>query len=180
MLEQVFRFNHVESGQRCRGADWAFFVRVMAQRTLRRDVEIGPGDCCGHRYHAAAEPLAEHEDVRRHAAVFAAKHSTGTTESKRDFIENEQRVVSIAQFAHAPPIRIRRTVDRGAAHRLGNDRADVALLDEDLFDGLGVRRRAWPSDVKTAGQKRAESVAKQRFASDRDGIQRRAMKRVEH
>ena len=152
----------------------------MAQRTLRRDVEIGPGDCCGHRYHAAAEPLAEYEDVRRYAAVFAAKHSTGTTERKRDFIENKQCAVSIAQFAYTPPIRIRRAVDSCAAHRFGNDRANVALLDEDLFDSLGVRRRARPSDVKTAGQKRAESVAKQRLASDRDGVQRRAMKRVEH
>ena len=152
----------------------------MAQCTLLHNVEISTDDCCGHWHHTTTKAFTEHKDVRCHVAVFAAKHSTGTTERKRDFIENKQCAVSIAQFAYTPPIRIRRAVDSCAAHRFGNDRANVALLDEDLFDSLGVRRRARPSDVKTAGQKRAESVAKQRLTSDRDGVQRSAMKRVEH
>ena len=56
----------------------------------------------GHR--AAGEGLAHAKDVRGDAGVLAGEHATGPPEAGGDFVENQQNVVPVAQFADAAEV----------------------------------------------------------------------------
>ena len=115
-------------------------VRVVAERPLRADVELRPRQHGRDRQDAAAQRLAEHENVGRHAVVLAGEHRAGLAEPGRDLVEHEQRAVAVAGGAHARPEAGRRQVGHGA-DRLGDERGDVALALQHVLDHAARRPR---------------------------------------
>jgi hypothetical protein len=80
------------------------------------------------------------------------------------------------------------------ADRLGDDGGHVPLVREHIFDVVGAleiataARCALPQaailarrgHVRSAGEQRAHASTKDLFAADRDGVERRAVKRIPH
>src|SRR4051794_4373825 len=91
----------------------------------------------GQRQDASAESLAQYEHVRHNSEVFAGEHGARSTQCGRNFVEDQQRAMSVAGRAYALPIVGARNVRR-AANRFGNNGRDIALVSQDIFDIFGA------------------------------------------
>ena len=83
-------------------------MRVVAERVFARNIEVGARDARSDRQHAAAQRLAEHHNVGRHAVVLGREEAPGLAKASGDLVEDQQRAVGIAGFAHGLPVTTRR------------------------------------------------------------------------
>ena len=118
------------------------------------------------------------------------EHAARAAEADRHFVEDQQRAMAVARVAHDPIVGGRRDLHVGAAHRFDDDGADVLFLCQHVVEVLGALcgagaaaaeahapRIAWRR-MLGARQQRAHSFAKDRFAADRDRVERRAVEAV--
>ena len=189
-LEQVLALDHFERRQRRGAADGALLVRVMAERAVRGDVEIAARDQRGHREHGASQTLAQHDHVRDDAVMLEREHPAGPAQADRHLVENQQRAVTIAGVADDAVVLGGRDLDVGAADRFDDHGADVLFLAEHVVEVFRALRVAGAAATEAAGgrvarrrvlgprHERTHVLAEDRFAADRDGVERRPVETV--
>ena len=138
VLDQAFVLDDLDGGERGARRHRVLLVRVVPEGPVAADVEARMRQHRRDRQDAAAERLAQHEDVGRHAIVLAGEHASGLAEAGRDLVEDQQRAVAIAGLAHAVPEARRRHVGHGA-------------------DGLGDEAAMSPSRSSTYSIMRAQA-----------------------
>ena len=136
-LRQPLLADDLDRRQRRAGGDRVLLMGVMADRVAAGDVEIAAGDHRGDRQDAAAQRLAEHDHVRLHPVMLMGEEAPGLAEPGRDLVEDQERTVPVAGFAHALPEAGRRRIGR-RPHRLGDDSRDVPLFRQHIGDHLGA------------------------------------------
>jgi hypothetical protein len=92
-LDQPFLFNDFQRREACRARDGALFVRVVAERGLRRAVEAARRQNRRKRHDPAAETLADDENVRRRAELLAGVERSCARKAARNFIEDQERAM---------------------------------------------------------------------------------------
>ena len=117
----------------------------------------------------AAQRFRGGKHVRRHAVVHIGVQLPGTADAGLDFVENQQRVVRIAQFTQAAQeVRIRRHDAAFTLHRFNDHRAGIVVDQrlcrvEVVIDGvLNLRRQR--RKILRIGRLAASGNGKQRAA----------------
>src|SRR4051812_23903108 len=106
---------------------------IMAERLFAPDIQIIAGNQSCEGKDSAAQAFADDEHVGKDSVMFDGEHFSGAAEAMRYFIENQQCTVFIAGGADPLPI-IRWRNERCASDSFGDDRGNVALLLEHVFD----------------------------------------------
>ena len=108
-------------------------MRIVPEGPLPADVEVAARDHGRDRQDAAAEGLAEHDDVGRHLVVLAGEHAAGLAEASRNLVEDQKRPVPPTSLLHGLPVAGRRQI-RHRARGLGDHRRHVPLAREHIVD----------------------------------------------
>ncbi len=190
-LDQPLVADDVEHRQTRSRADRALLMRVMAEGRLRHAIEPRVGHDRRHGHDAAAEPLAENQDVRDGAGLFAREHRAGPREAARDLVEDQERAVTRAAVAYPRPEARRRRLDGGPAHRLGHQRRDIALHGQRIVDEVGealegpvlaeeTRREMQRRQMFAARHHRPEIAPEQGLPADPDRVEVGAVEGIPH
>ena len=75
---------------------------------IERRAHLLGGEHAGNRRIAAAEALAGHQHVRRHAPVVEAEGRAGASEASHHVVRQQQHVVAVAELARALPVAVGR------------------------------------------------------------------------
>lgn len=125
------------------------------------------------QWETAAQRFCGSENIGRYAVVHIGVERAGTADAALHFIENQQRVMGIAQLAQpAQEGGIRRHHAAFALNRLHNHRAGVVV------NQRGGRVEIVIGGVFNARRKRCEIFRVGRLSSRRHGEQRATVKRV--
>src|SRR5439155_8570730 len=145
----------------------------------------------GQRKNPAAESFPNDQHVGHDIVVFASEHSSSAAKAGRNFVKNQERAVPVARGSNFFPV-FRRRNEWSTAHCLGNDGGDIPFFIEHVLDVLGATQVARGSafewtvpiigwrHVLAARQKRTRALAKNCLATNRDRVQRGAVKGVPH
>ena len=75
----------------------------MAEGVGSADIELRPAKRRGHRQDAAAERLAEDEDVGDNTVMLAGEEAPCLAQPCRDLVEDQERAVAVASVAYRLP-----------------------------------------------------------------------------
>ena len=147
-------------------------VHVAAlERADRPVVDLATGDHGGHGHVAAAQRLADEDDVGLEAPVLQREPPAGAPEPGLDLVEDEQGAVAPAERLR--PLQVAR---RHGGHEPALDR-----LDDEGRDVLGAQLRLQGGEVAVGnelatGQQRAEALLEELVAHHRERPERDAVK----
>ena len=151
------------TGERIAAKRRAMITRLhRGRRFLRRD-ESADG-------HTAREALRERHDVRLHAVFLVGEELAAAADTRLNLVEDEQRVVFVAERAHLLKVAGRRRID--AALALDGLEHDGAGL---LTHHLGERVNVIVGNVVKACWQRAEALMVVRLSRRRERRNRAAM-----
>ena len=97
-----------------------------------------------HRHHGVGDALGHGHDVRQHVKGLRGEGVAGAAEAGDDFVEDQQQIVFVADFAQALEITFRRNQHAcRARHRLddhGGDVGGIVCGDDARFEFIGEMR----------------------------------------
>ena len=193
MGQQIVLFD-IANRRQCSGTEYGvLLVGVVTECSVRSHIEFLACDHSGQWQDAAAQALAQHEDIRLQIVVLAGEHTPGASQRVGNLVENQECAIAVTSLANPRPVIHGREIGR-AAHRLGHHCGHVAFLLQHILNVVGTAQITAAATgtvpetavllgrrhVLCAAQQRAGLVTKVDGPADGDGVQRRAVKGLPH
>ncbi len=178
VLHQPFGFDHLERGEagrhcqivlrECRAVDHGAIhaIENLVEDPFARQYGAG-------RHLTAGQRFRQKNHVWLDAPMLAGEEPPGTSQPSLNLVGDKQRAVLSAKLDSRPQIVVGRDAHAFALDRLDDEGGDF-FRGERFFQGLEIVER----DFGTAGQKRAEAVAEDLVADQRQRAVRQAVESV--